>query len=315
MLLDLGCGHLNRTVVGNSRGHNDGVGIPSGPSDGVVQLHGSTDRHDLHLARQSRKNRENIVSHIGRHKSHSRTALYGGARRSDPLASRRAVAHIPHRIDRLTGATGRNDHMPARQRSAPGRPRPARPSISEHGQRLGDNALRIGQPTLPRVGTRQASGIRVDDAQATALQRGHVLPGRRIGPHLSMHGGGKDHGGRRRQNRGSQQIVGTTGRDPCQQVGRGRGHHNKVRPLSHRDMFDGSRVVENTAAHRPPCDRCQSRRADEAQRGIRCDHANLVPRLSQTTDHERGLVGGDGTGHPDDNTPRTGWDVRRHDHD
>ena len=198
--------------------------------------------------------------------------------------------------------------MPARQirpqglLPGPGRRLPP----GEHRQRLGDDALRFGQPARPRVGAGQAPAVRVDDAQPTTAQRGHVLPGRRVGPHLGVHGGGEDHGGRRRQDRRGQHVIGATGRDPGQQVRRGGGHHDQVGPLPHRDVLDGGGILEQAAAHRAPGDRGERRGTDEAQRGLRGEGADLVPGLPQETDDEGRLVGGDGAGHADDDAPRAG---------
>ena len=310
VLLDLVRGRLGRAVVGDGRRHHDDVGVSGGPSDGIAQLHSCADGHDLHPARQ---NRENVVRHIGGHQSRARAALGGGTGDGGALPPRGSIAQVAHRIDRLAGTAGGHDDVTIQRRVEFGdvlallRLFPC-PPIGERGQRLGDDALRLGQSSPPRVGAGQAPGVRVDDTQTAAAQRVHIVPSRGIGPHLSVHGGGQDHGGRRRQDRGGQQIVGASGRDPGQQIGRGGDDHDEIGPLPHRDVLDTRGVVEDTAAHRSPGDRGECRLADEAERGLGRERTDLVPRPAQETDDEGGLVGGDGTGYADDDALRPGRD-------
>ena len=119
-----------------------------------------------------------------------------------------------------------------------------------------------------------------------------------------MHGGCEDHGGGRHQNGRGQQIIGPAGRQTGQQVRGRRRYDDELGPFPHLHVLDGCRIVEDTCAHRASGDGGEGRGPDEAQCGLGRDRAHLMPLPAQQSDDGGGLVGGDRSGHADDDVPR-----------
>ena len=183
----------------------------------------------------------------------------------------------------------------------------------QQGQGLGDDPVGLGQPPDPGVLARQAPGVGGEHRQSTATQRGDVLLGGRVEPHLGVHGGGQQHGRGGGEDRRGEQVVGPSRRDTGQQIRRRGSDHHELRPLPHRDVLDGGGIVEDARRHRSAGNGSQRGSPNESQRRLGGHRLDLVSGFPQSSDDERGLVGSDGTGHPDDDASRFGgcglWSV------
>ena len=169
-------------------------------------------------------------------------------------------------------------------------------------QQLGERGdlLGLGQPACAAVGAGEPSGRRLQDDRTAAAQRGHVVDGGRVKPHLGVHRGREEHRTSRGEQRGGQQVVGTTRDGPRQQVGGGRGDHDEVGLLPDPDVWHLVHVIPDAGVDRVAGQRLERRGADEAQRGLGRNDTDGMARLGQLT-HDRGrLVGGDATGDADD---------------
>ena len=149
-------------------------------------------------------------------------ALGGDPRHRVALLARAAVADEADRVDRLAGATGGHQHLAAGQVVGQ-RVVALQQQLGQRGDLLG-----LGQPAGPAVGAGEPPGRGFQHHSAAAAQRGHVVDGGRVQPHLGVHRRREQHrtsGGE--QGRG-QQIVGAAVHRPGQQVGGGRRHHDQV---------------------------------------------------------------------------------------
>ena len=122
------------------------------------------------------------------------------------LLARRAVGDDAHRVDRLPGAAGGDQHPHARRGRWACRRRRAR--------RLGrgHDVGGIGEPSLADVAAGEATGLGVDHVHAAPAQRGEVLLHRGVLPHLGVHRRRHQHRGAGREQRGGEQVVGDPGR-------------------------------------------------------------------------------------------------------
>ena len=136
--------------------------------------------------------------------------------------------------------------------------------------------------------------------RTAAAQRGHVVDGGRVQPHLGVHRRREQHRTSGREQRRGQQIVGPAGYRPGQQVGGGRRHHDQVGLLAELNMRHLGNVVEDAGVDRLTGQRLKGGGPDEAQRGFGGDDADLMTGLGELTDDGARLVGGDASGDADD---------------
>lgn len=176
--------------------------------------------------------------------------------------------------------------------------------LPQDGQGPGDDLLGLRQAPQAGVPAGQTTGVGINDRQAALTQHCHIVPGGGIEPHLGVHSRCQDDGGLSGQDRRSQQIIGPPRTHPRQQVRRGRGDQDQLGPLGHSHVLHRGRVIEDTGGHGLPADRCQCRRPDETQRRLGGHHLDLVPGLTPQSNDKGHLVGGNGTGHADDDAPR-----------
>ncbi len=153
------------------------------------------------------------------------------------------------------------------------------------GQR-GD-LLGLGQPSCAAVGAGEPAGRRFEDDGAAAAQRGHVVDGGGVEPHLGVHRGCEQHGTSGGQQRGGQQVVGAAGDGAGQQVRGGGRDDDEVGFLPDPDMRHLVDVVPNAGVTGLPGQRLEGRGADEPQRGLGGNDADVVAGLGELTDHGR----------------------------
>ena len=119
-------------------------------------------------------------------------------------------------------------------------------------QQLGERGdlLGLGQPACAAVGAGEASRRRFQHDRAATAQRGDVVDGGRVKPHLGVHRRREQHGTSRGQQRGGQQVVGTARDGARQQVGGGRGDHDEVGLLADADMRHLVDVIPDAGVNR-----------------------------------------------------------------
>ncbi len=210
------------------------------------------------------------------------------------LLSRAAVPDEPHRVDGFAGAARGHQHLDSGQVVGQ--------CIAAGQQQLGQRGDLLGfrQPAGAGVGTRQPTGRRFQDDRAAAAQRGDVVDGGRVKPHLGVHGGCEQHGTSRGQQRRGQQIVGAARHGAREQVCGGRGDHNEVGFLADSDVRHLMDVVPDAGMDRLAGKGFEGGGADKTQRGLGGDDLHGMAGLGELTDHGRRLVGGDASGDADD---------------
>ena len=148
-------------------------------------------------------------------------------------------------------------------------PRPRRPA--EPFEHTLDDDGRVGQPALSRVAAGQPPALGRDDLDAAALERGQVVPHRRVLPHLGVHGGAHDHGRPGGQQRGAQEVVGEPGGVAGDGVGGGGHDEDEVGALAELRVRNGRRLVPQRALDRLGGQRREGDVTDEP-RGVLGQH-------------------------------------------
>ena len=224
--------------VGDGGGHHQNVGVGRVLGHRVAKLGGRTDVHHLDPGRvgQARGvagDQRHLGTALGGHPGH-RVALLAGT----------AVADEAHRVDRLAGAARGDQDLDARE--------VVRQRIRTRQQQLGEGGdlLGFGQPAGSGVGAGQPARRGFEHHRATLTQRGHVLAGGRVQPHLGVHGGREQHRTARGQQRGGQQIIGAAGDRAGQHIGGGRRHDHQVGLLADAHVRHLVDVVEDPGVHR-----------------------------------------------------------------
>ena len=215
---------LRRPEVGDGGGHHQHVRVGRVLGDRVGELGGRADVDHVHSrrvdqARRIARDQRDVGAALGHHPSHRKALL-----------ARTAVADETHRVDRLAGAAGADEDPHAGQ--------VIRQGVAAVQQQLGERGdlLGLGQPACAAVGAGEASGRRLQDDRAPTAQRGDVVDGGRVKPHLGVHRGREEHRTSRGEQRGGQEVVGTARDGPRQQVGGRRGDHDEVGLLPDPDM-------------------------------------------------------------------------------
>ncbi len=274
-LLDLVHARRAGPEVGHRRGHHDDIGTGGSRPDRGPQLGCALHRHDSHSVRR-------CDGEVGRDQHHVGPAAPGGSRQRDPLSARRSVAEEADRIDRLTGAAGRDHNSPSGQ-------------VLRHdeGQRARCDRRRLRQPTRPGVRTGEAPDVGLQDVHSSPTQGGDVGAGRWVLPHLGVHRGHQqDRAARDQQGRG-QQVVGAPRGSAGQQIGGRRRHHHQVGGLAEPDVLDRGDVVEHPGGHRVTGQRLPGGTPDELQGRPGGHHPHVVPCLGEQPQQAGRLVGGD----------------------
>ena len=127
-----------------------------------------------------------------------------------------------------------------------------------------------------------------------------VRLGRRILPHLGVHGRGEHHRRHTRENRGAEQVVGEAGGELRDRVRRRRGNDNEFGALTDGHVPNLCHTLVEVGVHRVAADRLECGPADKAERGLGGYHLHRVPREHERTHDTDSLVGRDPAGDADD---------------
>ncbi len=166
-----------------------------------------------------------------------------------------------------------------------------------------EDLRRVGQPALAGVDAGEPADGGLDDDGAAAAERGHVLLGGRVLPHLGVHGGREDDRAAGGQERVGEQVVGEAVGGLGEHVGRGGRDDHQVGVLADADVRYLVDVVPDLRRDRVAGQGGPGRGADEVQRGGGGHHADVVARLREPSQQLTGLVGGDAAADPQ-NDPR-----------
>ena len=161
-------------------------------------------------------------------------------------AAARAVADEAHRVDRLAGAAGGDQHPQAVPAPARGR---------QHRLDLGEQPLRLGQAADAVLAARgERAGLGLDHQDPALAQRRQVRLGGRVGVHAVVHGRGDGARGRAGEERRGEHRVADPRGELRDRVGRRRRDEIRVGVADEREVADrvvGRRLVAwERAAHR-----------------------------------------------------------------
>lgn len=224
--------------VGDRGGHHQHVGLRGALGHRVAQLGRGADVDDLDTGGIDQPggvpgDQGDLGAALGRHPRHGIALL-----------ARAAVADEAHRVDRFAGAAGGDQHLAA------GEVVGQRVVAFQQQVGQGGDLLGFGQPARPAVRPGEAPGGGLEHHRAPPAQRGHVVDGGRVQPHLGVHGRREQHRASGGEQRGGQQIVGPAVHRARQQIRRRRRHHDQVGLLAELDVRDLGNVVEDAGVHR-----------------------------------------------------------------
>jgi hypothetical protein len=146
---------------------------------------------------------------------------------------------------------------------------------------------------LPATG--ELPGLRTDEVDPARAQQGEIGLGRRVAPHVDVHGGREEHRGPGRQKDRRNQVVGETMGHLRHQVRRGRSDDDELGPIGETDVVDLALLtgVEEIAAHDPARQALENQGRDESL-GLRGQGtAHFVAGLPKRAQELGRLVGGD----------------------
>ena len=275
--------------VGDRGGHDQHVGVGGVLGHRVAQLLRRADVHDVDAGR---------VGQPGGVPGDQRdlgAALGGDPGHRVALLARAAVADEPHRVDRLAGAAGGHQHLAA-------------------GQVVGQRVVRGPAAAGRSVVISSGSGSRPAPLSApvsrpdagsstTAPRRRSVATLSTVAGccHISVCIAGANSTGHRAV---SSVAVSRSSARPCdgpgQQVGGGRRDDDQVGLLADAGRAAPRDVLEHAGVDRLAGQRLEGGGADEAQRGLGGDDADVVAGLGELANDGARLVGGDATGDADD---------------
>ena len=140
-----------------------------------------------------------------------------------------AVGEVAHRVDGLAGRPCSDEEALAGQVAA-GR---------EQALDLFDDRLDLRQAALAALPGGERARFGLEDRHAPLAQRGDIGGDGDVVPHAAVHGGGHEDGAPRGQQERGEEVVGDAVGGLGEDIGRGRRHHEGVRPLGQRHVFDG----------------------------------------------------------------------------
>ena len=221
-------------------------------------------------------------------------ALGGDAGHRVALLARGPIADEADGVDLLSGAARRDEHLDAGQVVGQ-RIRALEKQVGQRGDLFG-----LRQPSGAAVGPGESAGRRFEDDCAATAQRGYVVDGGGVEPHLGVHRGCEQHGTSGGQQRGGQQVVGPAGHAAGKQVRGGRRDEDEVGFLPDANMRDLVDVVPDSGVDGVTRQGLEGRGADETQRGLGGNDADMMAGFGELPDHGARLVGGDASGDADD---------------
>ena len=211
----------------------------------------------------------------------------GGAGERVALLARGAVAEEADRVERLAGAAGGDDDVPA------GEVGRGRGAAGQHPAADREDLGGLGQPALAGVGAGEPADGGLEDDDAAAAQGGDVGLGGGVLPHLGVHRGREDDRAAGGEQGVGEQVVGEAVGGPGQQVGGGRGDDDEVGLLAEPHVRHLVDVVPDLGGDRLAGQRGPGGRADEVQRGCGGHDADVVAGLGEQAQQLARLVGGD----------------------
>ena len=171
--------------------------------------------------------------------------------------------------------------------------------------RQAEDVLGFGHAAGAGVRARQTANRRLNHVVAPRTQGLHVRAGRRVLPHLRVHGRGQNHGRVRGQHGRRQQIIRAAGSQAGQQVSGGRGNHHGVGLLGLAHVVHLGHALEHVGRNGVAAQRLQGGHPHELGR-VRGGHGdNLVTILRKKAKEHRRLVRGDAPSHTNDNAHGT----------
>ena len=178
--------------------------------------------------------------------------------------------------------------------------------VPQHGRGHGHDVDGLGQAAGAGVGAGEAAGRRLHDEDAPLAQCGHVRLGRRVQPHLGVHGRHHQDGARRGEQDVGEEVVGAAGRGTREQVGGGGRDDDEVGLLPDADVRDLGDVLEDRRGHGAPRQGGPRRRTHELERVRGGDHGDLVAGFAESPEDLARLVGGDPPGDTEDDATHVG---------
>ena len=254
--------------------------------------------HGLHARRIRQVDRSGHQDHLG-------ACGRGGACDGVALLPGRAVGEIAHRIDRLVGRPGGDDHAFAGERLGARAAQQLLDRIRDL-QRLGHAA----DPALAALG--HVALIGTDHCDAVGSELREVAARRRVFPHARVHGRRDQHLFVGREQHGRGEIVGVAARHLGHEVRGGRRHDDKVGLAREADVADVELAprVEQIGERTLAGERAGGERRDELLRGPGQNAAHRGAALLEPPDQVERLVGGNAAA--DDQKNALAVEHRRH---
>ena len=218
----------------------------------------------------------------------SAPAACAGGGNGKALLAGGAVGDVAHRIDRLMGRAGGDQHPLAGERT---RLRRAQKPLGGAG-----DFQRLRHPAdAGLAGFGHFAGIGADHGDAVARQLRDIAAGRGIVPHQRVHRRRQQDRPVGREQDGAGEIVGMALRHLRHQVGGRRRHHDQIAVARQADMagVELALGIEQIGVGALARQRAGGQRRDELLRGPGQHAADLDVPLLQPPDQVQRLVGGD----------------------
>ena len=162
------------------------------------------------------------------HQRHCRARFGAGARQREAHLAGTRVGEAAHRIERLEGRPGRQQHPLAGQRLR----------LQEGDQRV-EQFLRFQHAALADFAAGLLASSRTENGDAVGCQLRDVALRRRLFPHLPVHRRRHQQRAVARQAQRGQQIVGHAVGESREEIGRGRRHQHGIGAAGQIDVRHG----------------------------------------------------------------------------
>ena len=196
-----------------------------------------------------------------------------------------AVREIADGIDGLAGGPGGDEDALAGQIALRGQG--ALDGLDEGGH--------LGQSAASGEARGERAGLGLEHGDPALAQRLDIGLHGRVVPHAAVHGRRHQHRASRGEEEGGQEVVGDAVGGLGQEIGRGRRHHEGIRPLGESHVLDGLLTlrIEEAREDRPARERAEGEGAHEMLGVGRHHHCHLGSAGGQLPQEQHRLVGGD----------------------
>ena len=270
-----------RAVVGHGGGLDDNVLLRGPGGDRLEHILSGHHVHPLHTDRLCQAGGPG-------HQGHGGPPAGGGPGDGVAHPAGGVVGEIAHRVQRLPGGAGGDQHPQARHVLG----------VAHGVLHILQQLVRLGHFPFPYRAAGQPAAGRLDELPAVSAQRGQIVLGHRVFVHPGVHGGGGQLWAVAGQDGGGEHVVRQAVGQLGQHVGGGGSHQHHVRLVGQGDVLHLKLIVAVEGVHAHPVARqgLEGMGTDELGGVFRHQHLHVGPLLHQGGSQAGGLIAGDAAG-------------------